>query len=230
MNRPTRTRNPLGTILLMLVALPLALITLLGLAPLPVFPDSINGPLIQISQGLVQIVTIVGAIAVIVGILNLLGVHMSKLPTRQGLYSAITIITFLAVLVIHLVERFGIFKVSLPAGVVSDTPLISLTLIDVVQVVIETALSGMLFFFLVFAAYRLMRRNVTAWSLLFVATLVIILIGFIQPSGTLLANLREWMLRVPVSAGTRGLLIGIAIGTVTVGVRVLIGQDRLFRE
>jgi hypothetical protein len=37
-------------------------------------------------------------------------------------------------------------------------------------------------------------------------------------------------LTVPVNAGTRGLLLGVAIGVVAVGVRVLIGQDRTFRE
>jgi len=232
MNRPTTRRSsPLGTIFLLIIALPLALLTLFGLAPLPIFPDTLNATFTTISQFLVQIVTIVGAVAVIVGVFNLLRVHMNKLATSQGVYSIITLVTFLAVLAIHLVERFGIFKVSYPAGVTSpDTPLISLTLMDTVQVVIESALSGLLFFFLVYAAYRLMRRNVSAWGFLFIATLVIVLVGAIQPEGSLLWNLREWVLRIPVSAGTRGLLIGIAIGTVTVGVRVLIGQDRLFRE
>jgi len=61
--------------------------------------------------------------------------------------------------------------------------------------------------------------------------LVIVLLGF-SPLGevTLLPALREWLLSVPVSAGTRGLLIGVAIGIVVVGVRVLIGRDRTFRE
>jgi len=76
----------------------------------------------------------------------------------------------------------------------------------------------------------MMRRRVTIWSAIFLATLVIVLIGNVLPSGSILFSLREWILRVPVGAGTRGLLIGIAIGTIIVGVRVLVGQDRLFRE
>ena len=37
-------------------------------------------------------------------------------------------------------------------------------------------------------------------------------------------------MRVPASAGTRGLLIGVSLGTLIVGVRVLLGQDRSFRD
>jgi hypothetical protein len=35
---------------------------------------------------------------------------------------------------------------------------------------------------------------------------------------------------VPVSAGARGILLGIALATVVIGVRALIGQDRSYRD
>jgi len=38
------------------------------------------------------------------------------------------------------------------------------------------------------------------------------------------------MLSVPVSAGARGILLGIALAITVAGVRVLIGQDRSYRE
>ena len=34
---------------------------------------------------------------------------------------------------------------------------------------------------------------------------------------------------VPVSAGARGMLLGIALATVVTGLRVLLGQDRSYR-
>ncbi|MCZ2098096.1 MAG: hypothetical protein LC121_17870 [Anaerolineae bacterium] len=43
-------------------------------------------------------------------------------------------------------------------------------------------------------------------------------------------EIRQWLLAVPVSAGARGILLGIALATVVTGVRVLIGQDRSYRE
>ena len=40
---------------------------------------------------------------------------------------------------------------------------------------------------------------------------------------------REWLMTVPVSAGARAMLIGIALATVTAGLRALLGQDRSYR-
>jgi hypothetical protein len=45
-----------------------------------------------------------------------------------------------------------------------------------------------------------------------------------------LDSVRAWMLQVPASAGARGLLIGIALGSLVTAVRVIIGQDRAYRE
>ena len=45
-----------------------------------------------------------------------------------------------------------------------------------------------------------------------------------------LAEVRAWLMAVPVSAGARGILLGIALATGVTGIRVFIGQDRSFRE
>ena len=36
-------------------------------------------------------------------------------------------------------------------------------------------------------------------------------------------------MRIPVSAGARAMLLGIALGMVVAGVRVVLGQDRSYR-
>ncbi|MEP7287622.1 MAG: hypothetical protein ABI947_17855 [Chloroflexota bacterium] len=222
-----RRRRDLVSVLFAVISTVLALVTLLTLAPIPNLPD-----LSSLSQGIIQLAVVVGAIAVIIGVLNLLTVHIGKLSnlsSASAAYSGVIVVTFAAVLIVHFLELRGIIKLNLPASAAGQ-PILTLTLMDVLQVVIESALAGLLFFFLVYSAYRMMRRRVTIWGAVFVAALVIVLIGSITPAGSILTGLRDWLLRVPVSAGTRGLLIGIAIGTITVGVRVLIGQDRLFRE
>ena len=209
------------------VTIPTAVITLLGIAKLDVLPVDLSG----IGQGIIQIATVVGAVAVLIGILNLLMVHLRntfRMSSISALYSGITLLAFIAVIVLHILETRGILKLGTPPP--SGEPVVTLTLMDVMQVVIESALSGLLFFFLVYSAYRLMRRRITVSGVIFIVALILVLIGYVQPPGSALYNLREWLLRVPVSAGTRGLLIGIAIGTITVGVRVLVGQDRLFSE
>ncbi len=225
MNQPGRIR--LGSAFLTAITIALALVTLVSLEPLPFLPEALRTSISETGQILIQLVTVVGAIAVILGVLNLLAVHLRRIPqgASAALYSLITLVTFIALLALHLMERFGVLKVG-----TGTTPIVTLTLMDAVQVVIESALSGILFFFLVYTAYRLMRRRVTFWGILFVATLVIVLMGYVAPPDSFLWQLRGWILSVPVGAGTRGLLIGIAIGTVVIGARVLIGQDRTFRE
>ncbi len=225
-SRPRR-RTSISALMLAAVTIPTAVITLLGIAPLDVLPFNLSG----IGQGIVQIATVVGAVAVLIGILNLLMVHLRntfRMSSVSALYSGITLLAFFAVVILHILEARGILKLGTPPP--SGEPMVTLTLMDVLQVVIESALSGLLFFFLVYSAYRLMRRRITVSGVIFIVALVVVLIGYVQPPGSALYSLREWLLRVPVSAGTRGLLIGIAIGTITVGVRVLVGQDRLFSE
>ena len=76
-----------------------------------------------------------------------------------------------------------------------------------------------------------MRRSVSVWNVLFTAAVVVALLGWLPVRELdVLADVREWIVRVPVSAGARGILLGVALGTVTVGVRVLLGQDRSLRD
>jgi hypothetical protein len=104
-------------------------------------------------------------------------------------------------------------------------------LLETVQVSVESALAGLIVFALVYGAYRMMRRRVTWSAVLFTLALLIILIGALPlPQVGWLTQLRGWLLAVPVSAGARGILLGIALATVVTGVRVLIGQDRSYRE
>ncbi len=99
------------------------------------------------------------------------------------------------------------------------------------QVSVELALAGLVVFALVYGAFRLLRRRVTWSGVLFIIALLIVLIGALPLAQiTLLRDVRDWLMAVPVSAGARGILLGIALATVVTGVRVLIGQDRSYRE
>jgi hypothetical protein len=224
---PTRRRFRIGTILLAAVTLPLALIILLGLEPLPLLPEATNVAASNLSRLLLEIISITAAFAVFAGVLNLLRVHLTNVRRGgRGLYSLLTVLVFVLVIVLRVVERLGILTVA-----ETTTPLITLKVMDVLQVAVESALAGLLFFFLVYAGYRLMRRRVTVWSILFVTAAVIVLIGYSPlPGLEALGVFREWLLRVPVAAGTRGVLIGVALGTVVVAIRILTAQDRTFGD
>ncbi len=222
-----RRRLRLGAALLAALTIAIALVTLLGLEPVASLPPALNQTLNAFSQLLVQLVAVIGALALLIGVSNLVRFHAAQLRKfPRSLYSLILLLSLFGVLIVRALERGGVLRVG-----ADETPALSLLLLDVAQVVVESALTGLIFFALVYAAVRLMRQAVTLWNALFLAALVIVLLGF-SPlgGGEALSALREWLLSVPVNAGTRGLLIGVALGIVVVGVRVLIGRDRTFRE
>jgi len=65
---------------------------------------------------------------------------------------------------------------------------------------------------------------------IFILTAFLILLGTAPLYGfgdiPLLNGLRRWIAQVPAMAGARGILIGVALGTIATGLRVLIGADR----
>ena len=168
----------------------------------------------QIAALLVRVVMVVLAVTVLVGVFNLLTVHATRIRKPGGLYSIVLILSFMAVIITYMFRR--------------DT---SMILLEDVQVSIESALAGLVFFALVFGAYRVLRRRVTWAGVLFVTVMLIVLVGALPLPGTgFVATIRDWLMNIPVSAGARGILLGIALATLVTGVRVLTGQDRSYRE
>jgi hypothetical protein len=170
----------------------------------------------ELASVFLQLATITIALTVLIGILNLLIVHTGRVVRRRkgALYSVILILSFVLVIGTYFVERS-----------------ISLLLLDTVQVSIESALAALVLFSLVFGAATLLRRRTSIAGVLFLVVVLTILLGALPIEGLdRLAVVREWINAVPVNAGVRGLLIGIGLATLVAGVRVLIGQDRSFRE
>ncbi|MGQ9850707.1 MAG: hypothetical protein ACUVSU_11735 [Aggregatilineaceae bacterium] len=175
---------------------------------------------------MLRLTSVTAAVAVFVGVINLLAVHWGRMrrSERGWPYSLLTVIAALAVLVLRVLDRADMWSGDLEGEQMSER------IFEAVQVSLESALAGLVLFFLVYAAYRLMRRRVTGWSLVFTGALLLALVGWIPLDGTeVLADAREWLIRVPVSAGARGILIGVGLGTVAAGVRALTGQDRSIR-
>ncbi|MCS7261340.1 MAG: hypothetical protein NZ765_11250, partial [Anaerolineae bacterium] len=97
---------------------------------------------------------------------------------------------------------------------------------------LQAALYSLLAFFIVTATYRAFRvRNVE--SALFVIFALVVWLGQ-TPVGALvweeLPAIKDWIFDVPVLAGTRGILIGVGLGTLATGIRVLLGVDRPYVE
>lgn len=178
--------------------------------------DAIQGPLIDWA-------VIVGTVALIfLGGLNVLAVHWRKVRHLQPgwVYSLFLWLGFGAML-----------ATGLTAG--PDGELISL-LFKHVQFPLQATIFSLLAFFVATAAYRAFRlRNLESLAFLLVA--VIVLLGQIPGWGLdalreTLPWAREWILSVMSLGGARGILLGVALGTIVVGVRLLIGIDRPYAD
>jgi hypothetical protein len=88
-------------------------------------------------------------------------------------------------------------------------------------------------FFVVTAAWRAFRKRSVA-SLVMLVACVLVLLGSIQLNvgewWALIIQTRDWMMNVPVLAGSRGILLGIVLGTIVAGVRLLVGVDRPYSD
>jgi len=213
-------RHRLVDFLSTIIVISVGLVTLIGLSS----PE--DTPPAQLVAFLVWLVAVIAAVAVLVGLWNLVAVHLGRVVRSEfgWPYSVIVLVVAVAVVVLRILDRAGVWTGDLEGEAISER------LFEAVQVSLESALAALVLFFLIYAAYRLMRRQVTIWSLLFTLAVVIVLFGWIPLDGfDVLADAREWIVRVPVSAGARGILIGVGLGIVTAGVRVLTGQDRSIR-
>jgi len=160
---------------------------------------------------------LLGAVALIVGVFNLFNVHLRKINTGQkgSPYSLVLIIALIATVLI--------------VGLLGPTSFWSMWIFNYIHVPIESSLMAVLAVVMAFAGARLLGRRFNAFSIIFILTALLVLAGSISLSFVdfpVLAELRNWIDRVPTTAGARGILLGVALGTVATGFRLLMGADR----
>jgi hypothetical protein len=147
----------------------------------------------------------------------LVAVQMEKIRGRQigGMYGAL--------LVLALIITFGLGLILGP-----ENPYMLLT-VDAIIVPVEASLMAILAVTLIYASIRLLRRRVDVTSVLFLVVAVIFLLAIMPTPFNALNPLQDFILQVAgmfSRGGARGLLIGIALGTLLTGLRVIFGIDR----
>ena len=101
-----------------------------------------------------------------------------------------------------------------------------------VQRPLQATIFSLMAFFVFTAAWRAFRIRSVASIVMFVAALLVLL-GSIKLSlggEWRFAAIKDWVMSVPVMAGTRGILLGIALGTIVTGLRLLLGVDRPYSD
>lgn len=166
---------------------------------------------------------VAAAMAAIVGVLSLISVHGNKVRRRGkgSIYSAILLLGLFISFVL------GLILGSVPPGLAS--PVFDL-LFKAIILPSQAALMALLAVTLLYAAVRLLRRRPDLMSIVFLASASLILLGSTTlPFGEIpiLGNLiRPWWTQVIALGGARGILMGVALGSLLTGLRVLFGADR----
>jgi hypothetical protein len=195
------------------VAIAVGLIVLLGyFLPIDI--------LIGLRLALLDWAIIIASFALLVGVINLIYVHWKKTTAAQtnSVYSVVLLFSLAVTIIV--VGWFG------PSHDISKW------IFNYVQVPIEASLMALLAVILAYASARLLRRRLNAFSIIFTVTVLIVLITATPLMGIelpFLSEFRSWVVRVPAVAGTRGILIGVALGIIATGLRILIGSDRPYR-
>jgi hypothetical protein len=200
---------------------PVAASVAIGIGLIVLISYFVQIPLLQHLQTLlIGWAVILAGIALLVGILNLVSVHWRKMrmPRERGRdpYSPVLLIAF---------------AVTLVAGLIL-TPLHPQyrQVVLSIQAPIEISLLAILAISLAYASLRLFQRRGGFMATVFVASVIFFLVVssgiFGDPAaGPLSSGFYGTFNRLPV-AGARGILLGIALGSVTTGLRILLGADR----
>ena len=167
------------------------------------------------------------ATALLVGLANLASVHLGKIrKNRNTGYSAILLISMLGTLCIGVLDIIQMYLLGESEFVWTQW------IFTNIQLPVETSLMAILAISLTLAAARLLRCRMTIFSVIFSVVMIILLVSAIPQlniRGTLLGDLRNWIIHVPAVGGARGILFGVALGTIATGIRILIGSDRPYR-
>ena len=178
------------------------------------FPTIFSG----IQSTLISWAIILAGIAVLLGIFNLARVHLKKASSKTpgSIYSAVLLLSLILTILL--------------VGISGPTGRLSLWLFNTFQVPVEISLLAVLAVILVFAGARVLSRRPRWNTVLFLATVLLVFLGsvplFIIGDVAPLVAIKGWLVQVPGIAGARGILLGVALGTVATGLRILIGADR----
>ncbi len=178
-----------------------------------------NAQIDAVGMTLTDWVTILAAAAIFLGLWNVAQVHGRKIARREANWAYSLVLLGGMALMLILGFRPG------SQGPSDDA--VS-WLFRFVYLPLNATVFSLLAFFVASAAYRAFRvRSAESAALLIVGILVLlgqVPLGFqIWPQLPLVKN---WILQVVGTAGLRGVILGVALGTVATGLRLLLAQDR----
>ena len=175
-------------------------------------------------------VNIIIGFAIVLGVLNLLRVNLKKMSDqRKGWpFALVTMLGLLAYVVVGLAFSGG--RSFQNPGTAFYWGYIN------IFYPLNSTMFALLAFFVASASYRAFRaRNKEATLLLVAAT--ILMLGRVPlgeyfsgwlPEGYRLADLSDWIMDFPQTAGQRAIMMGIALGIISTSLRIILGIERTY--
>ncbi|MBV6397171.1 MAG: hypothetical protein HFACDABA_02776 [Anaerolineales bacterium] len=169
---------------------------------------------------MIQWAVVAGGTAALVGIGNLFTVHFQKVRRREkdSFYSLTLLVSMLGTLLA------GMFSLFFNRSLAWLQPAVNAIIVPV-----EASLMALLAVTLLYASIRLLRRRPDWMSALFLLSAVTIIGAtailplFLRDIGDVILS---WMSLLLAGGGSRGLLMGVALGALTTGLRIIFGIDR----
>lgn len=181
---------------------------------------------------------IIAVFAFFLGGGNLIRVHSQNVSRRSANwgYSVVTLVGFLMMLTV------GIFKIGNPLGIggALDTKGSWFELMfTYIMSPLQSTMYSLLAFFVASASYRAFRAKNVEATILLVAAFIILLgrtpLGMVltawipEPFALFqIPNLAIWIMNSPNLAGQRAIMIGIALGVISMSLRLLLGIERSY--
>jgi hypothetical protein len=160
---------------------------------------------------------VVFAISAWLGAATLYRLHINRIIKRiegQWLYSIVLVVSM---------------SVYILVGVLlSPTHDLYTTMYNTLSIPINSAMSSLLAFFILSAAFVSLRGKSIEGIVMFVVALLVMFgnIGVGAAVSSAFPSIKDWILQVPSTAAGRGLIIAVAVGTVSMGLRTLFGYER----
>ena len=95
---------------------------------------------------------------------------------------------------------------------------------------LQATMFSLLAFFIASAAYRAFRARTLEATLLLV-TAAIVMLGRVPVGAEIWSKLpvmQDWVMAIPQMAAKRGIFIGVAMGTIAMSLRVILGLERTY--
>lgn len=166
-------------------------------------------------------VIVIGVLSLPIGIFSLVNstVRKARRVPSERFYAIVTLAGFFIMVATGLRREWA-----------NDPTLLHRHLFSYVLVPAQATLFSMLAFYIASASYRAFRVRTLLAAILLVTAFVVMLrmIPLPAPLSTWNSDLVRWILEVPNLAAKRAIIIGVGLGAIAYGMKIILGIERAY--